>query len=149
MYNINTYFISIPKCQFCSISRRPHDQVVKVYTVLITISNFDQLFSRITQSMFVEANQQSTCRVFIVLAPRNNNLRVDMSLHSHIFLIPGQPVFALTPECYVFSKEATNTNINTMCLATKKLDTVIEYHKNYSQGNLTGLKEQLQDKAEN
>ena len=28
----------------------------------------------------------------------------------HIILIPSQPVFALTPKCYVISGEAVNTN---------------------------------------
>ena len=49
--------------------------------------------------------------IFIVLTHGNNSPRIDMSTPRwHIILIPSQPVFALSPYCFVFSGEATNTN---------------------------------------
>jgi hypothetical protein len=49
--------------------------------------------------------------LFMMLSHWNKSLWIDMSPHSgHIILIPSQPVFALSPSCYVLSGEATNTN---------------------------------------
>ena len=54
----------------------------------------------------------SLSSIFIVTSSlKQNSQWVDMSLNSeYIILIPSQPVFALTPKCYVLSREATNTN---------------------------------------
>jgi hypothetical protein len=47
---------------------------------------------------------------FRELAHWNNSPQVDMSHYSrHIILIPSQPVFALTPECCMHSRETANT----------------------------------------
>ena len=41
----------------------------------------------------------------------------------HIILIPSQPVFALTPYCYVLSGEATHTNFIVFGLTRPRLET--------------------------
>ena len=43
----------------------------------------------------------------------------------HIILIPGQPVFALSPECCVLSGEATNTNFLVFGLTLSGLESTI------------------------
>jgi hypothetical protein len=40
----------------------------------------------------------------------------------HIILIPSQPVFGLTPQCYMLSEEATNTNFVVYVLTQQWLD---------------------------
>jgi len=53
---------------------------------------------------------------------------IQMSLHSrHIILIPSQPVFALTPQYYVLSGEAANTNLTVFGLTQLWLEAII-YH---------------------
>ena len=43
----------------------------------------------------------------------------------HIFLIPSQPVFALSPYWCVLSREATNTNFIVFCLTRPGLESMI------------------------
>jgi hypothetical protein len=43
----------------------------------------------------------------------------------HIILIPNQPVFALSPECYMLSGEATNTNFIVFGLTQLGLEPMI------------------------
>ena len=51
--------------------------------------------------------------IVIVITHWSNNPQIDMSPPlGHIFLIPSQPVFALSPEFCVLSGEATNTNFS-------------------------------------
>ena len=55
----------------------------------------------------------------------------------HIILIPSQPVFPLSPECCVLSREATNTNFIVFCLIRSGLELTIyrtrrEHATNYT-----------------
>ena len=51
--------------------------------------------------------------IFIVLAHRNNNPRINIHVAplEHIMLIPSQPAFALSPRSCVLRGVATNANL--------------------------------------
>jgi hypothetical protein len=59
--------------------------------------------------------------IAIVLAHWNNSLQVDMSPR-HIILILNQPVLALSPQCCLLSREATNTNFIVFALTWSGLE---------------------------
>ena len=52
----------------------------------------------------------------------------------HIILIPSQPVFALSPQCCVLSREATNTNLIVFGLTRPRLEPTV-YHTRGEHAN--------------
>ena len=55
----------------------------------------------------------------------------------HIILIPSQPVFALSPYCYVLSREATNTNFIAFGLTRSMPEPTIYHTGGYHTNHYT------------
>jgi len=66
----------------------------------------------INKMMMRSACTRSTCLVefFYNVSSLKQQSVCNVAPFGHIILIPSQPVFTLSPECYVLSREATNTN---------------------------------------
>jgi hypothetical protein len=50
-------------------------------------------------------------KIFLLIVEQNCSSGVMVCTpHRHVILIPSQPIFALTPQCCLLSREATNSN---------------------------------------
>jgi hypothetical protein len=65
--------------------------------------------------------------IFIVLAHWNNSLRIDMLPHLDTLSWFRANHSALSPKCYILSREATNTNFIVFCLTWSWLEPTINH----------------------
>ena len=86
---------------FCHMNVHSFFEWVSEWLLFNTKSAIFQLYHGENKSIFNERMildlHAILSWIFIVLAHWNNSQRIDMSSHSHIILIPSQPVFALSP----------------------------------------------------